>query len=305
MDGELLWNTIYRVVLHVARGWPAPPARRGSPDDYLAWEIALLWLWTAFWDQPLITTTKQLTDKRIRQGLKMLGFRLPRRVPHETTIRRRSRRADYTAFIEAVNHALVAALRGRCDRLLIDSTLMPVPHVSKDRDATWGHHGQRGYRWHTLTSRDRVILQEQVEGANVHELTVAPVLIDRAAHAAIRPRFVVGDHGYDSEPLHRCVRERLHARLIAPLNDRGGKRTMQRTPHRRWLNQHWNDRPVASAYRDRPEIDRMYSEFKGHRVSLYALPPWVRHLPAVRRWVELKQVIYHANLTLRRRKRAA
>jgi hypothetical protein len=305
MDGELLWNTMYRIVLRVARTGPRPGVRRGCPDEYAVWEIALLWLWTALWNQPLMATVRQLTDERTRRGLKIQGFRLPRRVAHETTIRRRSQREDYAAFIAAVDHELLEALQARCDRLLIDSTPLPVPHVSKDRDATWGHHRQRGYRWHTLTSRDRVVLVSQVEGANVHELTVAPRLMERAAQVGLRPRFVVGDDGYDSEPLPQFVRHHLHARLIAPLNDRGGSRTMRRTPLRRWLNRHWKDRVIVNSYRQRPEIERMYSQFKGHRLGLYALPPWVRHLPAVRRWVFLKQALYHGIVLLRRKNHAA
>lgn len=305
MDGEL-WNIVYRIVHQVARETSIDhPTRRGSPDTYDTWEIALIWLWAAFWNRPLVTAVQQLNQRRTRRAWKMLGFRLPQRVPHETTVRRRSLRDDYAAFIDAVDRKLIELLHARCARLLIDSTPLPVPHVSKDRDATWGHHALRGYRWHTLTSADRVVLQQQVEGANVHELAVAPLLVERATHSGLRPRFVVGDDGYDSEPLHRCVHDRLHARLVAPLNDRGGKRTMRRTPLRRWLNEHWNDRAIRLSYRNRPEIDRMYSEFKGDRLGLYALPPWVRHLPAVRRWVELKQVLYHANVFRRRRKQAA
>jgi hypothetical protein len=305
MDGEL-WNIVYRIVHQVARETSiVHRTRRGSPDTYDTWEIALIWLWTAYWNQPLATAVYQLTHRRTRRALKILGFRLPGRVPHETTVRRRSLRQDYAAFIEAVDRKLIELLHARVDRLLIDSTPLPVPQVSKDRDATWGHHALRGYRWHTLVSADRVILQQQVEGANVHELAVAPLLVERAAQSGLHPRFVVGDDGYDSEPLHQCVHDRLRAHLIAPLNDRGGKRTMRRTPLRRWLNQHWKDRAIRASYRTRPEIDRMYSEFKGDRLSLYALPPWVRHLPAVRRWVELKQVLYHANVFLRRQKQAA
>ena len=305
MDGEL-WNIVYRIVRQLAREASiTQPTRRGSPDTYDTWEIALIWLWSALWNQPLLTTVHQLTQRGTRRALKILGFRLPRRVPHETTIRRRSLREDYAAFVEAVDQKLIELLQPRCDRLLVDSTPLPVPQVSKDRDATWGHHHLRGYRWHTLVSADRIILHQQVQGANVHELVVAPMLVERAAQSGLQPRFVVGDDGYDSEPLHQCVRDHLHARLIAPLNDRGGKRTMRRTPLRRWLDKHWKDRAIRAGYHNRPEIDRMYSEFKGDRLSLYALPPWVRHLPAVRRWINLKQVLYHANVFLRRRKQAA
>lgn len=82
---------------------------------------------------------------------------------------------------------------------------------------------------------------------------------------------------------------------------------MRRTPLRRWLDARarWSSAAIARAYRVRPEVDRMYSVIKSHRFGLYALPPWVRHLPAVRRWVDLKLVLYHAYLTLKRRSRTA
>ena len=300
MDDEL-WNRVYRVVMQTASNWSGRSRGPGHPDEYDVWEIALLWLWTALWNQPLTRTLRQLGDRKCRRGLRQLGFRLPPRVPHESTLYRRVWRSDYGAFIAAVNQALIARLRPVRWRLLVDSSPLPVPHVSHDADATWGHHRQRGYRWHTLASSDRVVLHHSVRPANVHELRVAPQLVGQAGAARRRPRFVIGDDGYDSEPLHRAVRHALPgARLVAPLNDRGGRRTMRRTPLRRWLDAHWDEPAVARAYRVRPEIDRMYSVLKGHRFGLYGLPPWVRHLPAVTRWVELKVVLYHAYLTLKR-----
>ena len=305
MDDEL-WNRVYRSVMKVAATWPER-RHRGHPDEYPVWEVALLWLWTAFWDQPLTATLAQLADRRCRRGLALLGFALPPlRLPHESTLRRRVWRDDYGRFVGAVNARLVRALDPVRWRLLIDSAPLPVPHVSHDADATWGHHGQRGYRWHTLASADRVVLHHSVRPANEHELSVAPALVAQAGAARRRPRFVVGDDGYDSEPLHRHVRRDLPgARLVAPLNDRGGRRAMRRTPLRRWLDAHWHDPAVARAYRVRPEIDRMYSVIKSHRFGLYALPPWVRHLPTVRRWVELKMLLYHAYLTIKRHARVA
>ena len=216
MDDEL-WNRVYRSVMKVAATWPER-RHRGHPDEYPVWEVALLWLWTAFWDQPLTATLAQLADRRCRRGLALLGFALPPlRLPHESTLRRRVWRDDYGRFVGAVNARLVRALDPVRWRLLIDSAPLPVPHVSHDADATWGHHGQRGYRWHTLASADRVVLHHSVRPANEHELSVAPALVAQAGAARRRPRFVVGDDGYDSEPLHRHVRRDLPgARLVAP-----------------------------------------------------------------------------------------
>lgn len=306
MDGGL-WNVVYRTVRLVARSWPATPQRRGRgrPDTYEPWEIALIWLWTAFWDQPLVATVEQLASQKFRTAMKLLGLKLPPRLPHETTIRRRSLRQDYAAFIDAVDRQLQRVIGAHCSRLLVDSTPLAVSPVSKDPDATWGHHNLHGYRLHTLTSSNRVVLQERVEPANVHELKVAPVLMEAGGKQGLRPRFVVGDLGYDSEPLHQSAKMHLRAQLVAPLNDRGGRRAMRATPLRAWLNAHWNDPRIQGAMKIRPEIDRMYSVLKSHRFGLWALPPWVRHLPSVRRWVRLKMVLYHGYLADRRSKRAA
>jgi len=301
MDGGLSWNELYRVVTVVATRWnPPSDRRRGRPDTFEVADIALVLWWAAFQEQPVSTAIRNLKRPRYRRAMRLLGHQLPIKVPHASTLSRRPKRLEFWVFLLAVDVAIKTRLRPGCRRLVIDSTPLPVPHVSHDADATWGHHRQRGDRWHTLVSEDRVILASQVEGANVHELTVAPRLVEKAAADGLHPWCVVGDDGYDSEPLHRAVRATLHARLIAPLNDRGGARTMRRTPLRAWLNERWETPRIRQAHRLRPTIERMYSVLKSRRFGLFALPPWVRHLSAVRRCIILKQILYHADLLIQR-----
>src|SRR4029077_15293654 len=104
-----------------------------------------------------------------------------------------------------------------------------------DPDASWGFHQLRGYRWHTLTSADNVILSNHVNSAREHELAVAPQLVNAVREIGFRAPWLVADKGYDSEPLHREVRRAWRGRLLAPLSPRGGKHSFKRTPHRRWL----------------------------------------------------------------------
>lgn len=307
MDGGLLWNVLYCAVTEVATRWTAAEPRRGHPDEYSVAAVALVLLWAAYEDLPVSTAVDRLKDPRYCRAMRLLGHRLPRKVPHASTLSRRAKRPDFWLFLLAVDAWLIHRLKPRCRRLIIDSTPLPVPYVSHDADATWGHHQQRGYRWHTLISEDRVILFSSVEGANVHELTVAPRLVQKAAASGLRPRYVLGDDGYDSEPLHGAVRSALHARLIAPFNDRGGTRAMRKTPLRAWLNERWGTSRIQNAHRLRPEVDRMYSVLKCRRFGLFALPPWIRHAPTVRRWIMMKELLYHAYLLQRRssRKRRA
>lgn len=90
MDDEL-WNQVYRVIRNLSGQWTARRGgRRGHPDDYAAWEIALPWVWTALWDQPLTATLAQWGSPRCRRAFALLGFTLPPRLPHESTLRRRA-----------------------------------------------------------------------------------------------------------------------------------------------------------------------------------------------------------------------
>jgi len=293
MDGKLLWNTLYQSVLNVARHWTEPPPQRGHPDQFTTIEIGLCWLWTAHFNQPTVTSVGELHDANYRAAMRMMGYLVPERCPHQSTLLRRSQRPDFQAFLKRVNRRLLGWIGPDTDRLLLDSTPLPVGAHSHDADATWGHHGVRGYRLHTLISGNLAIVAWQVRGANVHELRVAPELVRAAGVQRRRVRHVGADQGYDSEPLQRCVRQALRARLIAPLNDRGGRRTMKRTPLRAWVHAHWAGRAVQATVRARSTIERLYSVLKDHQFSLFSLPPWVRHGPTVERWSHLKITLYH------------
>jgi hypothetical protein len=304
MDDEPLWNQVYRTVCSVARRQSLQPSHRGRPDRYATHQVLLVWLLAALWDWPMSHTVLRLKSWRWRSAMRRLGWRLPSGSPHRTTLLRRARRDDFTRLLEAVNQALIAQLGPNWCQLIIDSSPLPVSGASHDTDATWGHHGLRGYRLHTLVNCRGVILIDRVMPANVHELKVAPQLVRAAARqrGAKPTRWVSGDDGYDSERLHRCCRDHLQTMLVAPLNDRGGRRTMLKTPLRRRLNQRWNSPAVQQARRLRPVIERTYSVAKSSRFRLYALPPFVRHLPTVRRWEKLKKVLYHADLLRKQRK---
>lgn len=300
MDGVLLWDTVYRVVTEVDARWENPVVRRGHPDEYSMGDIALCWLWSCFQNLPLSVAARGLADPNYRRAQRCLGLRLPKVTPHETTIARRTRRLDFWLFLTIVGQFLIKLLKPDRSTALIDSMPMPMPYTSRDRSATWGHHGMRGYRFHSMTSVDRVILTWAVHGANVHELTVAPILVREASNWGWRPRYVGGDDGYDSEPLHECVRDWLGATMVAPFNDRGGSRAMLATPLRRRLSDRWKNRAVQGVMRLRPEIERMHSILKSSLIGLYALPPWVRGQHRVERWIASKVILYHAYLLNRR-----
>src|SRR6185295_3491027 len=228
-------------------------------------------------------------------------FSLPACVPHESTLRRRAKRADFPKFFRKIARGVQQRLHPKTRYCLIDSTPLPVGRLSGDPDASWGFHQLRGYRWHTVTSADGVILASEVTSARTHELAVAPRLVDAAREAGYRAPWLVADKGYDSEPLHQRVRTAWHGHLLAPLSPRGGKHSFRRTPLRRWLYERWKTPAIRQLFRHRTDIERMYSKLKSGSFALWALPPWVRRLINVARWVELKTILYHCHLVQQRK----
>lgn len=301
MDGELLWREVYRFVRKAAGRFCDAQSRRGRPDTYSMDDVALCWLWAAFRNRSLSAVMNQLKSRTQRRLWGCLGFPFPCHIPHETTLRRRALRPDFLRFFGKVQRFLKRRLRPNTKYCLIDSTPLPVGRLSGDPDASWGFHQLRGYRWHTLTSADGVILASDITAAREHELSVAPRLVNDARQDGYRSAWLVADKGYDSEPLHRRVREQWRGRLLAPLSARGGKHSFKRTPLRHWLYDRWKTPSVRRLFRQRTAIERMYSVLKSSLFGLWMLPPWVRRLPNVQRWIALKTILYHAHLVQRRK----
>jgi Transposase DDE domain len=300
MEGEL-WNQVYRVVRRVARAVGCQQTRRGRPDHYSVEIVMLCWLWAAWRNQPLMRAVEELGSRPLRRRLRRCGFRLPALVPHETTLRRRAKRADFSAFCRLVQARLRRTLSPRRVRSIMDSTALPVGRMSNDPEAALGVYRLFGYRWHTIVSQDGVVLASEVQPANVHDARVATSLVQQAGEQGAM-RWLVADAAYDSEALHRLVRHELRGHLVAPLNRRGNPRHRFRgTPCRKWLAEHWKSPLLRRVWRLRGSIERFYSRLKSSRFGLWALPPWVRRLANVRRWVELKAILYHVYLVQQRK----
>lgn len=305
MERELVWNKVYDAIRVVAEHLACGPRPQGHPDVYPTWIILVCWLWACLWRLPQVQAMTTLASRAKRRYYGYLGFRLPQVIPANCTVSRRGQRADFLQLRAAVQHYLLDRLlpTKACQTLIVDSSPLDIPTISHDQDARWGHHGHFGYRLHTLLTEDGAIVAEQVEITNVQELTVFPQLLATAAAVGITCRFVAADMGYDSEPAHRATQRLVGGMLVAPLNNRGGRRAFVRTPLRQAMWRRWHSPPLRRARRRRPRIERYHSVLKGP-LAIDSLPRHIRGLSRVRRFVLGCTLLYHGYLLEKRAKHA-
>lgn len=306
MERELVWKQVYRAVRTIA--WILPPnhAGQGHPDVYPTWVIAVCWLWSCLWQEPLCAAMHTLGSRKSRRLYRQLGFDLPDQIPGPSTVCRRMQRPDFACTLERVNRCLIDQLLSAdsCTTLISDSSPLDIPMFSHDAQARRGHHGHFGYRYHTLVTQDRVVLVHEAVPSNQQELAVFPRLVERAGALGIRCRYLAADIGYDSENAHRKTRECLGGMLVAPINNRGGTPAFTHTPLRKAMWQAWRTPAVRRARRKRPQVERVYSALKGP-LGMDSLPRHIRGLHRVRCFLHADTILYHGYLLGKRAENAA
>jgi hypothetical protein len=306
MERELVWRQVYRAIKTISKVFPSNHPGSGHPDMHPTWIVVTCWLWACLWRCPMATAMRTLTSAKKRRLYRQLGYPLPEVIPENSTVCRRMQRPDFGLMLTEVRHHLADLLLGQrsCETLLADSSPLDIPTISHDADACFGHHGHFGYRLHTLMTQDRIILEEEAAPTNVQELAVFPRLVEKASAKGIRCKYLAADIGYDSENAHRKTRECLGGMLLAPLNDRGGKRAFVRTPLRKEMWKLWRTPAVRAARRKRPRIEHAYSVLKGP-LAMDSLPRHIRGLHRVRCFLIGETILYHGHLLAKRLENAA
>jgi hypothetical protein len=297
MDREL-WKLLYPAIRRAARV-VGHIGRRPAYADAL---IVAMYIWCVWHDRSL----SWACDRSHYGSL----FR-PRKLPSVSQFTRRVKSEAVRAILQRVHDDL--AERGvMTDAGYIDGKPLPVSPVSKDRQATRGHVPggmAKGYKLHAFVNRRRRIVVWSVTGLNVAEQTVAAQLL---AHLPpLSPEaLVMMDSNYDSAPLHKRS-EPLNACLIHPLKGQGrvGVRghhpvtLRQMGASRRALVHMWDRHPhlLRFVLKMRDQIERVLGVLVCTAGGLASLPPWVRTLARVRRWVGVKIILYNARLEAQER----
>ena len=129
---------------------------------------------------------------------------------------------------------------------------------------------------------------------NVNEKPVAAELF----RYGITDGLVLGDGEYDWRALYDQVNAD-GGQFLAPLPRNAGKGHVHQSPARNRAIEAW--RGIAGyVYRSRGTVERVFAHLSAFGGGLAGLPPWVRTLPRVRRWVGAKLIIYHARWNVRK-----
>lgn len=286
MDTEV-WRRLTAAVRSADRRAP----RRGRRPRYSDQLIVRMYVWSVWHDRPLCWAC----DREHYNTL----FR-PLQLPSVSQFCRRMKTTRVQAILETLQDYLT-----RSDTPVglsfLDGKPLPVSSCSHDPDARLGYATKgfaRGYKLHAWAAADDRILQFAVRPMNEGEAKVA-----RRFAGSMSCGLVLADANYDSKHLYQALGAR-GAQLLTPLKriavNPGPLRRMG--PDRRFAI--WLHERSAQRYRAvldlRDQIERIFAALTCFGGGLTTLPPWVRRLDRVTRWVTAKIAIYHGRLHCRK-----
>jgi hypothetical protein len=302
MDREL-WRLLYRAIQRAAKkvGW-----RGGQRAPLFSNRlIVAMYFWAAWHGRPLSWACRPSSYG---------GLFRPRKLPSVSQFTRRIKSRDCQRILELI-HDQFARNGLPCPMVYMDGKPLLVSPVSKDRDAKRGRicgGFAKGYKLHALVSENRRIVVWSVMGLNVDEKTVAREVLLTHLPPMTSDSLILADSHYDSAPLHKDTIEPLGLCLLNSLagqhhvreGGRQPRRLRQMGRSRSELVQTWEQHPDLTrfVFKYRNEIDRAFGVpcCTGGGLGT-ALPPWVRTLARVRRWVGVIIIIYNARLALQER----
>lgn len=262
------------------------------------WLIVSMFFWAVAHDRP----QSWACDRRNYNSL----FR-PRKLPSVSQFNRRMNHPRTLEILLNVHRQLGGEITATALSYL-DGKPLTVGVASKDRDAKSGHvmgGYARGYKLHAWMSEDRRVPLWSVMPLNVHEAPVAQALIEQAPWLSDRS-LVLADQNYDTHDLHKQIDAHNGRLLVRPKGDPSGQRhpvtLRQMGKARRELLEIQKQSPqmIHLVHRRRIHAEGILGNLCGYGGGLTSLPPWVRRVHRVRRWVGGKIILYHARLRVRR-----
>lgn len=236
---------------------------------------------------------------------------LPEELPDQSTMSRRTRRADFEEFQRRVGVRLNGGPRpasaGPALVKVVDGKALELPNHTTDRDATWGRGVSRisvGYKLHAVFSAGNAMPDAfAVTTLNRCEKRMAARMVKRLSGGG----YLLGDGHFDASWLFDYCHHYGHQLLCPRAKPGTGLGHHYVSPHRRRAID-MLESPAAvnpfgpRLYDTRTDIERDFSQLTCFGGGLAALPPWVRRIWRVRAWVTAKLLINAARIRLNRRK---
>lgn len=282
---------VWRALISAIRSADRRVPRTGRSPRFADQQIVKMYLWSVWHDRPLCWAC----DREHYNG-----WYRPRQLPSVSQFCRRMKTTRIQTMLEAVNDHLTRT-SAPATLSFFDGKPLPISDYSGDPDARDGHGAgkfQRGYKLHAWATAEGQIPRFAVRSLNDGEAKVARELADRILPSSL----VLADANFDSRHLYTTVAAR-GSQLLTPLKGRSRQaRNLKRMGVGRRIAVKWWSRfpgACAALLCLRDQIERIFATLTGFGGGLTTLPPWVRRLDRVTRWVTAKIAIYHARLRCR------
>ena len=282
MDSQV-WRVVYQLIRDVHRRMP----RYGRRPVYSDALIVAMYLWSVAHDRPLCWAC----DRRNYSSC----FR-PRRLPSVSQFCKRIKHERCSQILQRL-HERLGHLDWGSELSFVDGRALIVGANSKDPDARAGRAPggfARGYKLHVWATEDGRIPIWSVMPLNVNEKPVAAELFRYQRTDGL----ILADGEYDSRALYDQV-DADGGQFLTPLPQNAGKGHIPQSPARNRAAEAWSG-IAGYVYRSRGRVEGTLAHLSAFGGGLTCLPPWVRRLPRVRRWVGAKLIIYHARWNVRK-----
>ncbi len=294
-----LWAETLAAISAVAMGWARHPR-----DQHSTALIVRVYHWACLHDRPISWACKPAHwAPSVR----------PEVLPDQSTMSRRTRRADFWAFLERVGQRMNGKPQPAMVKV-VDGKPLELPNHTTDRDATWSRGVSRtsvGYKLHAIFSGNPMPDAFAITTLNVCEKQMAARLITRVGGGGRSPAagcgYLLADAHYDASWLFDDCHTHYHQLLCPRAKPGTGEGHHYLSPHRRRAIAMLEvPRTVSRFGHDLYErltgVERDFSQLVCFGAGLGALPPWVRRIWRVRHWVMNKLLINAARIRINRRK---
>ena len=284
-----LWAVLSAGISDVAQR-----VKRRPRDQHCTALIVRVHLWSVLHDRPASWACKSKSwNDRTR----------PPALPDQSTMSRRSRRADFEEFLTLLGKRMNGQHRD-CLLKVIDGKPLELSHNSTDPNAAWGRgvsRKARGYKLHAIFSGNPMPQAFAITPLNTCEKQMAARLIKQVKGGG----YLLADSNYNASWLFDHCNANNHQLLCPRQRPRTGLGHHPHSPHRlRALDMLESPARInpfgPQLYRRRTDIERDFSGLVCFGGGLMNLPPWVRRIWRVRHWVWGKLLINAARIHIKR-----